>query len=67
MYKSGTNADFIIQETYCELQLDENLDWIRLEKYMDEEWVIPQNAIRKILEKFQTMKISVFQNLRLKY
>lgn len=34
---------------------------------MDEEWVIPQNAIRKILEKFQTMKISVFQNLRMKY
>ena len=36
--------------------LDENLDWIRLEKHMDEECVIPRNAIRQILEKLQVMK-----------
>lgn len=36
--------------------LDEYLDWIRLEKHLNEGCVIPQNVLRQILEKMQAMK-----------
>lgn len=35
--------------------LDESLDWIRLEKQLNEECVIPRNSLRQILQKLQTM------------
>ncbi|MDO4343338.1 MAG: PBECR4 domain-containing protein [Eubacteriales bacterium] len=35
--------------------LDENLDWIRLEKHLNEECVISRNALKQILQKLQGM------------
>lgn len=35
--------------------LDEYLDWIRLEKHLNEECAIPRNTIRQILEKLQVV------------
>lgn len=36
--------------------LNENLDWIRLQKHLNEECVIPQNAIKQILIKLQAIR-----------
>lgn len=36
-----------------EYLLDENLDWIRLEKHLEEDCVIPQNVLRQMIQKLQ--------------
>lgn len=42
-----------IEETVKEYLLDELLDWIKLEKHLEEECVIPRNLLRQILWKLQ--------------
>lgn len=42
-----------VHERIKEYLLDFNLDWIRLEKHLEEECVIPQNMLRQMLEKLK--------------
>lgn len=41
-----------VDDTIKQYLLDENLDWIRLEKHLEEDCVIPQNMFRQMLERF---------------
>lgn len=45
-----------IEDSMKEYLLDENLDWIRLEKHLDEDCVIPRNSLRQMLQKLQAIK-----------
>lgn len=36
--------------------MDEHLDWIKLEKHIDEDCVLPQNVFRQMMEKFQNQE-----------
>ncbi len=42
-----------VDDTIKQYLLDENLDWIRLERHLDEDCVIPQNILRQMIEKLQ--------------
>lgn len=42
-----------VDDTIKQYLLDENLDWIRLERHIDEDCVIPQNMLRQMIEKLQ--------------
>lgn len=42
-----------VDERIKEYLLDFNLDWIRLEKHLEEDCVIPQNMLRQMLEKLE--------------
>lgn len=42
-----------VEDDVKEYILDENLDWIRLEKCLDEECVLPVNIMRQMLQKYQ--------------
>lgn len=42
-----------VDDTIKEYLLDENLDWIRLEKHLDEDCVIPRNILRQMIERLQ--------------
>ena len=33
--------------------MDEHLDWIKLEKHLDEDCVLPMNVFRQMIEKLQ--------------
>lgn len=47
-----------IEEKIKEYLLEENLDWIRLEKHLEEDCVIPRNRLKQILEKLQSQQRS---------
>lgn len=42
-----------IDDRIKEYLLDENLDWIRLEKHLEEDCVIPRNVLRQMLQRLQ--------------
>ena len=37
-----------------EYLLDENLDWIRLDRHLEEDCVIPRNVLRQMLQRLQS-------------
>ena len=37
--------------------MDEHLDWIKLEKHLDEDCVLPMNVFRQMIEKIQNLSI----------
>ena len=36
--------------------MDEHLDWIKLEKHLDEDCVLPMNVFRQMIEKLQNQE-----------
>lgn len=42
-----------VENQVKEYILDDNLDWIRLEKCLDEKCVLPVNILRQTLQKYQ--------------
>lgn len=42
---------YSVDETIKEYLLDENLDWIKLEKHLEEDCVIPMNLFRQIMQR----------------
>lgn len=45
---------FKVTDEVKEYLLDVNLDWIRLERHIDEDCVIPRNILRQILQRLQS-------------
>lgn len=46
-----------VEEKIKEYLLEENLDWIRLEKHLEENCIISRNRLRQILERLQNQQI----------
>lgn len=43
----------IVEDEIKEYLLDEHLDWIRLEKHLEEDCVIPRNVLTQMLQRLQ--------------
>lgn len=45
--------DIQVSDEIKEYVMEEYLDWIKLEKHLDEDCVLPMNVFRQFLEKIQ--------------
>lgn len=46
-----------VSDEIKEYVMDENLDWIKLEKHLDEECVLPMNVFKQMIEKLQEKEL----------